>query len=125
MLAGVVVAVAAYCLAGLCGRLREDILRTGDCLTATLTGQSKEHLTVQLDDGRRVGLYGYGPDLRDGSPLPVCVSTGGTWADSNGDSSNWLLTVEPSLFPAAGAGMLVILALYAGDGVRIGRHDEE
>ncbi|GAB3852878.1 hypothetical protein ACFPIJ_26135 [Dactylosporangium cerinum] len=124
LLAGVLMAAAAYGLTALCGRLRMDIVRTGTCTVASVTGGSREHLTVRLDDGTRIGLYGYGLDLSPGTRLRICVSTGGTWADARGDSSNWLLTSEPAVFPAAAAGVLAILALYAGDGDRIGRRDE-
>jgi hypothetical protein len=125
ILAGVLVAAAAYRLAGVCGQLRMDIVRTGTCTVGSVTHTSRKHLTVRLDDGRHIDLYGYGDDLDEGRPLRVCVSEGGTWADARGDSSNWLLTSEPSIFPAAGGGLLVILALYAGDGIRIGRRDED
>ena len=124
LLTGVLVAAAAYGLAGLCGRLRMDVMRTGSCDVAMVTGVSKEYLTVELDGGTHVRLYGYGLDLTAGTPLRVCVSKNGTWADARGDSSNWLLTSEPSIFPAAAAAMLIILAFYAGDGIRIGHRDE-
>lgn len=124
MLAGVLAAAGAYGLAGLCGRLRMEVVRTGSCAVATVTQVSKEHLTVGVDSGAQIGLYGYGLGLTEGAPLRVCVNKDGMWADARGDSSNWLLTAEPSAFPAATAGILMILALYAGDGIRIGRRDE-
>ncbi|MFG2045370.1 hypothetical protein [Dactylosporangium sp. NPDC048998] len=125
MLAGVLVAAGAYGLVGLCGQLRMDVMHTGSCTVATVTHVSREHLTVELDSGTQVGLYGYGRDLTEGAPLRVCVSKDGTWADARGHSSNWLLTSEPSVFPAAAAGVLMFLALYAGDGIRIGCRDED
>ena len=124
MVTGVLMAAGVYGLVGLCGRLRMDIVRTGTCAVASVTSVGRERFTVQLDDGTRIGLHGYGLDLAEGTPLRICVSNGGTWADARGDSSNWLLTSEPSIFPAAAAGVLAILALYAGDGIRIGRRDE-
>jgi hypothetical protein len=125
MLAGLAVVAGAYGLAGLCGRLRADIVRTGSCTVGSVTSTSKEHLTVQLANGGYVGLYGFGLDLSAGAPLFLCVSDGGTWADARGDSSRWLLTSEPATFPAAAGIALVFSGLYVGDGVRIGRRDEE
>ncbi len=124
LLTGVLVAAMAYGLAAICGQLRMDIMRTGSCDVAMVSGVDTEHLTVELDDGAHVGLFGYGPELNAGTPLRVCASKNGTWADARGDSSNWLLTSEPSILPAAAAAILMILAFYAGDGIRLGRRDE-
>lgn len=118
-------AATAYGLASVCGRLRMDIVRTGTCAVASVTREGREDFTVRLDDGRHIDLYGYGDDLTEGTPLRVCVSEDGTWADAQGDASTWLLTSEPSIFPAAAAGLLVMLALYAGDGVRLGGRGED
>lgn len=119
MLAGVLVVVGAYGLAELNGRLRADVVRDGTCASSTVTSRAKEHFTVQLGDGTLVKLYGSGDAFDVGEPLSICERRG-TWADRQGDAGRWLLTSEPAVFPAAIGLVLVILGLYAGDGVQIG-----